>query len=459
MSRINLAILCFALCFACMLALGCKDPKPTAATGTQDSTAKGHVAPRLAASRLTVLIVDDAPIAAGLKILRGEWSERSGGQLIIKQITGPELQSATELQADLIIYPSRYIGSLVAKNRLRPVRKSVLQSEEVAISDIFPLIRDTVLPYGGEIYALTLGESPLMLAGPTQATADNNVDAETPPSEAISTWRDLDLRLNTENSPLQYPLAVEMLVRGTTFAHRRGQSPGWFDSSTMQAKIASPAFVRALEQMQAEKSADVAEQAPMQESIVWPSAMRTEAAESLVFRPLPVAAEVYNPLLKKWESNESQASLVFLGFAGRSASVTRSTRNSSSAFKLLQWIASDRIVLQLSPRSEATAWFRQSQVAKASKWLPPGGRSGETSYAVTKLLSAPRAELLPRIPGIDDYLKSLAESLRPAFDEELSAEEVLAHAAQQWDALTEKLGRDRQRTAYRKHLGLVDLDE
>ena len=458
MPRLILQIL-LLLVLAFTLTLGCKDTSPSAKSElAQSKTIQAPGTSRQAAPQLTILIVDDRPLTAGLKLLRGEWAERTGGQLVLKQISVQELSNwplaDSKLKSDLIIYPSRFVGSLVSKDWLRPVLKSVLQSEEVGIGDFYPLIRNVVLPYGEQIYALTLGEPPLMLVRNTESRS----------SVALPTWRDVGHRLNTELSPLRYPLAIELLVRGTAFAQYRGQSPGWFDSGTMQAKIATPPYARALEQMLASKQA-ASQQAVSQETaqttdltaLSWPSASRENSLEPLSFSPLPRAAEVYNPLLKTWEANESEATLVFLGYAGRSVSVTRSTRNSSSAFKLLRWIASDSVALQLSPRSQATAWFRRSQATKAKKWLPKRGSSAETAHAVTELLSARRAHLLPRIPGIDTYLQSLDATIGHALGQGLPAESVLARAAEQWDALTGKLGRDRQLKAYRKHLGLSAL--
>ena len=400
-----------AYLWVCLVALviGCQKPAP------QDTTS---VAPRMAASKLSVLVVNDPPLAAGIKLLRGEWAERSGGQLEIQEMTVAQFSDADKLAADLILYPSRYVGMLVDRDWLRPVRKSVLDSEDVAINDMLPQVRNAVLPYGGQVYGLSLGEPPLMLARETGSQETGS--QETGPQEEVATWESVDLRLTEKFSTLKYPRAVELLVRGTANAQHRSRIAGCFDVETMQPQIASPPFVRALEQMRQNEKLPDDDQA----SLSWPSALREDSPGPVAFTPLPRAEQVYNPLREIWEKSEESKPLAMLGFAGRSLSVAKSTRNSASAFKLLRWLVSEKIATQLSPRSEATVWFRKSQVIKAKRWLAKdGANKDETVAAVSRLLASSNYFLLPRIPGIDDYLQTLEEALSNGVSKDLSPDE------------------------------------
>ena len=377
-------------------------------------------APQLAASKLTILVVDDPPLAAGLKLLRGEWSERSGGQLEVQEWSTDQLLSATKLPTDLVLYPSRYVGTLVDRNWLRPVRKSVLQNPDLALDDILPLIRNVTLRYGNQVYAFSLGEPPLMIA-------DNS---------------------SSPNSLVKFPHALQLLTRGIAYARHRSGTTGWFDAQSMQPQIATPPFVKALEEMLSQPSVTIA----------WPTIASPDPTKPIVFKPLPQADQVYNPVRKTWEPNDSTQPLTFLGFAGRSASVTRATRNSASAFKFLTWMISENIATQLSPRSEATLWFRKSQTQKAKKWLPRSSTDAQTTATLNRLLASDSYYLLPRIPGVDEYLqamdKTIAQALSRKTTEQISAKKALAKIATQWNTLTDRYDRNRQRTAYRKHLGL-----
>ncbi len=407
--------------------LGCGGPPPQSAAPTQ----------KLTASKLTALVVDDPGIAAGLKLLRGEWLERSDGELVIEECTTEQLLAAEELTADLVIYPSRYIGTLVDREWVRTVRRSVLESDDVALKDMFPLIRDQVLRYDNQVYALTLGEPPLMLRMGSDAADDTKLS-----------WSEVPNPKLADNSQLQYPLAIAFLARSVAYSQGRSGMIKCFDVDSMEPRLAAPPFVKALSDMIARQKADQ----PTQDYAMfgWPHA---NAGDSGVFITLPIADKVFRPLRGSWEDNDLDRPITVFPLAGRSVSVTRATRNSASASKLMRWLVSDSIASQLSPRSSATLWFRKSQERIASQWLPANGAE-VTAATVTAQLSSADAFLVPRIPSIDEYLETLEAALRAAADEDQAADTVLGKVADQWNEITDRLGRDRQRAAYRRHLGL-----
>src|SRR6476659_1167758 len=76
-----------------------------------------------------------------------EWAERSGGTLNASSATWADVAAMKELDADAIVFPSRYLGELCTRDWLRPVRSSVLDSPEFNAADIFPLLRHTVMKW------------------------------------------------------------------------------------------------------------------------------------------------------------------------------------------------------------------------------------------------------------------------------------------------------------------------
>ena len=391
------------------------------------------------ASKLTVLVVDDPGISSGIKLLRGEWAERSGGEIEIQESSSKELLAAESLSADLVVYPSRYVGTLVMRNVIRPIRKSVLESDDVALDDIFPLVRNHILRFGDDVYGLTLGEAPLMLA-----TGKEEADQ-------LWYWDEVLRPLETKNSPLPYPLAVEFLLRGSAYARQGDQPVRWFNVQTMQPQLEGEPFAKALKQM-ANRDND---ETNGQLKLGWPQAATdSDDVDPPIFLPLPHTRRTYNGLLSKWEQAEKQKEVAYLGFAGQLASVSRSTRNSSSAFKLLRWLTSAEISSQLSPRSAATMWFRQSQQSKASRWLSAAENSDQVAQFVGQLLTSADAQVLPRIPGIDEYLKALDTEIQQAIESKDSSEQVTSRLVAAWNKITDRYGRDQQRAAYRRHLGL-----
>jgi len=444
---------------------GCKKPEDSASQSASS-------APPRAAVQLAVVVVDDPSLVSGVELLRGEWAERSGGQLTVTPWSIDELLEADELPADVVIYPARYVGTLVDRDWLRPVRDTVLQNRTFAFNDILPLIRNRSQRYGDQVYALSLGDPPLMLAW--QAAALAEVGA-TPPA----TWEEFDQLLprltqsasqavggsvlSGQFTRLKQTWARALLVRTIGYARHRGRTAVLFDPETMEPRITEPPFVRALKEL-TQMVGQGAPGGPAPRVVIsWPAARVSKTGGQprvgIQFTVLPRASEVYDPSRQRWTPNESAEPIAMLGFAGRSASVTRWSRNATSAFKLLGWIASGETASQLSRRSDATCWFRESQVSQARGWLAGGAAEAGDGAArlVTELLLGDRCFLLPRIAGIDDYLESLDNVVGKAVLEGVSAEQALREAADRWNALSERYGKPRQRAAYRKHLGLDAL--
>src|SRR5262249_1194068 len=65
--------------------------------------------------------------------------------------------AADKLDADVIVFPTRYMGELCVRGWLRQVRKSVLQDATVEFDDFLPLARRRLVVWGGEVMALPMG--------------------------------------------------------------------------------------------------------------------------------------------------------------------------------------------------------------------------------------------------------------------------------------------------------------
>jgi hypothetical protein len=72
------------------------------------------------------------------------------------------------------------------------------------------------------------------------------------------------------------------------------------------------------------------------------------------------------------------------------------------------------------------------------------------------LLNQQRALVVPRIAGIDEYMAALDVAVNSVVKEAMSPEDALAKAAAKWEEITEARGRDAQRAAYFKHLGVEE---
>src|SRR5262245_50562652 len=118
---------CVAFAVLALLAVaGCSSEQKTSSNNAANKSSK----PRPSVT-LRVLVVNEPQLTKAIERLRGEWAERSGGELEGTDTTWPDLAKGDAIDADLVVFPSRYLGEMCARGWLRPVRQSVLDSREV----------------------------------------------------------------------------------------------------------------------------------------------------------------------------------------------------------------------------------------------------------------------------------------------------------------------------------------
>jgi hypothetical protein len=357
-----------AWCFiaASLLLTGCPREKSKTATPP----------PPRASVALRVLVVNEPELVEAVNRLRGEWAERSGGELNATGTTWKELSTAKEINADVVIFPSRYLGEFCVRNWLRPVRASVLDSDELDAADYFPVVRNELIKWGGQTMALPLGIEKSVQGGP-----------RFPPSLELITWA--------------APNAISDDRIGVLF-----------DAETMKPRITESAFVDALQR-------------------------QVESLRISIKRPTP------------------DGSIPVLGYNDRLAAVTSSSNNAASAFRLLEWIARPNISSQLVGVGSRQITSRRSFAPDATNWRGWGPREREEFGKHLKAkLGGQKSLVIPRIPGIDEYLAAADESINAAIKNEGSPIVVLRKVADRWEQITEARGREKQREAYQKHLGI-----
>ena len=84
------------------------------------------------------------------------------------------------------------------------------------------------------------------------------------------------------------------------------------------------------------------------------------------------------------------------------------------------------------------------------------GPQGAIEYAdaITATFNTRQCALSPRIPGRDRYLAALDQAVQDSLSGTRTPQESLDQAAAEWNAVTQELGVDVQREAYRKSLGI-----
>ena len=136
--------------------------------------------------------------------------------------------------------------------------------------------------------------------------------------------------------------------------------------------------------------------------------------------------------------------------AGFSLSVSSSSKNKEAAYLFIQWLNSEETSLQRVQLPYALRDpFRESHFTDAeylSRW------TDADKYLATLRAGADTGLLDLSILQIDKYEEALRQSMTRLWAGE-DAKAILDDVAAQWDALTDRIGVDKQRAAYRDWAG------
>jgi multiple sugar transport system substrate-binding protein len=290
-----------------------------------------------------------------------------------------------------------------------------------------------------------------------------------------------------------------LLARAAAYARHRSQYSTLFDYTTMRPLIDGPPFVRALEELVA-----AAEHGPPEPWTITPEVSRhrfwnSEAAMALSWptrndggpqtpdtlnpaggdptsgtadstrarsigpnvkvAALPGSVEVYQFLNERWEqrSNHETQRVPLLAIAGRTGSVARQTPRPRKAFAVLAWLSGGEWSRLISPASSATTLFRTSHVPASRAWLPANmneATSREYAEQVETTQSSPTWLITLRLPGRAEYMAALDDAVHQALRNEATPEQALKQAAAVWNEITDRSGRQRQRDAYQRSIGV-----
>ena len=167
-------------------------------------------------------------------------------------------------------------------------------------------------------------------------------------------------------------------------------------------------------------------------------------------------------LAKAWQNRQPDEDphVTLLSAAGRLGSVAGQAAQPEHAFQLLAWLSGKDwggTIGSVSSASPATTLYRRTQLRNPQPWVDPGTDAEAAQHYAASVQSAlGRSAYLfaLRIPGQEKYLAALDAAVEQAVGGQQSAADALRQAAAEWTKIVEQLGRDSQRQAYRKSLGL-----
>ncbi|HTU24420.1 MAG TPA: hypothetical protein VMF30_03410, partial [Pirellulales bacterium] len=177
------------------------------------------------------------------------------------------------------------------------------------------------------------------------------------------------------------------------------------------------------------------------------------------FVELPGGSKMFNYALNRWDDRTADESIhvPIVPLEGRLGVVMKSSPHTSVAFELLAWLAGDNWGTRVASASTATTLYRRSQQRDAAQWVEMGiDRSTAHDYGQLAGHAASHSVWVDglRIPGWPEYYAALDDAVAKALRGEASATDALKTAAETFATISDRLGVETQRAAYRRNLGL-----
>ncbi|HHV93479.1 MAG TPA: extracellular solute-binding protein [Firmicutes bacterium] len=259
----------------------------------------------------------------------------------------------------------------------------------------------------------------------------------------------------------------------------------WFDPETMEPLINSPGHVRALELMIELVNAGPRAMLGWGLAEAWDVFLRGDAAMCFTFGDvgtlsqdprqsairglqgvvaIPGSTEVYDLETKQWKKLDQPNFVANESGASWSPVISKYSKNPD----LVAYLCSLLATPEINHWNVAWGWTGVDP-GTTYDFLPPFGTASIDDYVqtgydpqdVTEFLNAylemwfdyPLSLPYLRIPGTADYIESLDIHLSEALSGQVSAQEALNRTAQDWERITNRLGRQSQLELYREAIG------
>jgi len=446
---------------------------------------------------MKIIVVDDSAMAEQIRLQSGTWETTTGASLEVIEWTVQEYGDTASLEADVLITSPYEMGNLIERdwiqspallNEKGPSMFGEGAGEEDAVSQElldswrghFSLLREREAKWGKEVYGVPLGSPVFVLYYRRDLLEKIERDPPADWAEYVEVVELLSAQNETEFAAVE-PVGpgwggLSLLARAAPYSLSPDDYSFPFDINTMDSLVATSAFVRALEEMQASLEcgggavldfdalacADPdavrrlfwAERTAL--AVTWPTASMDEI-ETLLEDDQVGVAILPGVMNTAPGSGVEIRNVPLVSMSGRMGFVTKETEQPDYALELLLWLSSEELGANTAIQSEVTMPFRDDQIRGILNWIEPVmGARGAIEYADAVMASygGRQCALAPRIAGRERYLAALDQAVQAVLSGELTPQEALNTAALEWDAVTQELGVDAQRDAYRKSLGM-----
>ncbi len=438
-------------------------------------------------------------IASAVQAAATSWEQKTCGKVNVVEIpvnrlypTFMETLKAGDGRFDIITFGPFWTPDFAPY--LSEIPATLRQGEDW--NDILPIFRERLMVWEGRYLTQTIDGDVHHLTYRLDLFAD--------PDNQARFKRRYGYELAPPVTWDQYYAIAEFFNRpgkehwGTAEAYRRGGEQFWyffshaaaythhpdhpgamfFDPETMNAQINNPGWVKALEDyiqglnvappgalgFASDDVHNIFAAGSVAMTIDWGDTGVNAAHPTNSLVPgkvgsavLPGSGKVWNPTTSQWDEFNPPLRAPFLAFGGWQAAVPTASDSAAAAWDFIHWMASPKVsgaaVVALGSGINP---YRASHFENQQRWLSIFTPQEAELYlgSIRDSLNHPNAALDMRIPGYFQYTEALEIELVRALTFEVSPQEALNNVANAWNAITDRLGRDKQRAAYRASMGL-----
>ncbi len=464
---------------------------------------------RVEGSETLRILTRDTSAIGGPALRHGQsFKERRDIDLSVDQVPFDQLYDRImlgfvtgQVDYDVLLIPAAWLADFAPY--LAPVPEAVLQAARV--EDIYPAYRNAMMRWGGRWMAMTIdGDLQLgayrkdLFEDPTSRVAfQKSYGRDLEPPRTWAEYRDIAAFFKQHGAPDGTPLSgtLEAYARNGQriwylFSHAAAYAnhpdhPGWmfFDPDTMRPSIDNPAWVRALseysglrplgprdvDKLDSEGVRTCFAMGVSAMNLDWADTgvLAGDARHSLIagkvgFFRLPGSREVWNPATQAWDRLAEPRSVTFLAFGGWIAVVPAASPRQALAWSYIRWFVNpENSTRDLLDGTTGINPYRPSQLQEPGPWRKLLGVKQAEDYlrVLRGSLTAPQTVSDLRLPGYRAYIAALQNQLDRVLGGEIDPQTGLREAARDWEALTDRLGRNSQRRHYRAAMGLPELAE
>lgn len=461
--------------------------------------------------KLTV-ITQDGVIANPWRTAAQEWAKMTGAEVEVVPLSFTVLYDKlmTELISgtgtfDIIQCPSFWIGDIAGGGFVIPL-DDYIKKDDPGWEDYIPAYRDRLSKWAGKIYALQCDGDVYVMAYREDLFKD--------PAEKAAFQAKYGYELKVPETWNEFYDVAEFFTRkagdtlmgkpldhdfyGALEVHKRGGGMGgiwwflahyasyintplgiysgdiYFDPNTMEPRINSPAGFKAVEDLI--KSIDPKRTIPgamnmewamLPEPFIqghvaityaWPDIgsfaldkTRSQIVDKVAFAALPGSKEVWDVQKNEWVKLDKVHRGSPLAW-GWEMLITNTCKNPDAAYDLMKYmVTGDRLVDRAIDPNDGIDPYKFSQfenpkVLEAYKDAP----TYLPALKENLLVGVPDL-VIPRAIGYYDALELWIDKAKLG---EMSIEEAMKKAAEDWNKLTDEMGRELQKKLYRESLGL-----